>query len=86
MGYHLAGTIASAVGSRILAVRARAFWCVLFYDVSPQHTCGTEFGNFHEIVGSNTKVKFDFLGSQCGRNACFYQLVEVFISPCQCIS
>jgi len=86
MCHHFAGTVASTVGPCIFAVRARTFRLILFYDVGPQHTCRTEFGNFHEIVGADTEIELDFLGSQCGRNAGFHQLVEVFISPSQCIS
>ena len=83
---HLAGAIASAVCSGVLAVCTWTNRFVFLDYIGPEHTCCTEFGNFHEVVGADTKVEFDFLCSQCCGYSCFCQLAQVFITPCQGIS
>ena len=72
MGHHLAGTVALGV--------------IFFYNICPQHTCGTELCDFHEIIGTDTEIEADFACGKVARHSRFGQLTEVFVTPCQCIS
>ncbi len=35
------------------------FGLILLYYLGPKHTCGTEFGNFHEEIGRNAHVELN---------------------------
>ena len=83
---HLAGAVAELVRARVLAVLTRAYRAVLLDDVGPEHACGAELGDFHEIDATDAEVELDFLGGQCGGNAGFHHLCEVFVAPCQCVA
>ena len=68
--------LASALASRVVGGN----------DFCPQPTSGTELGDFHEVVGADTKIEFDLLGHFRSVQACLGQLSQQFVSPSQCIS
>ena len=63
--------LASAVASRV----------VLLHDLSPKHTCCTEFCQFHEIYCWNAHVELDAVCHFVGGETCFGQLCHPFVTP-----
>ena len=66
--------------------RAVALRLILLHDFGPQQTCRTELGNLHEIVFRYTHVEFDAPCRQIHVYSRLYELMQVFITPGQCIS
>ena len=63
-----------------------AFGLVLFHNPGPEHTCGTELGNFHEEIAAHAHVEL--------YACCHFTCTEAGVgeschpcgTPCQCIS
>ena len=62
---------------------AVAFRLILLYDLCPQHTCCTEFGNLHKVVGGDAHIEFDALCSLVDSHTCVGELRHPLVSPCE---
>ena len=69
---HLAGTI--------------TLWLILLYYLSPEHTCGTELRNLHEIVLGNTHVELYLRCRESRFYAGIYKLLQILVTPWQSIT
>ena len=65
---------------------AVALGFVLLHNLSPEHTGGTELGDFHEVVLAHAHIELDALGSLSGIHASLGQDVQIFGTPCECIT
>ena len=85
MNPHLGGAAAFVVRALVLAV-AQALGSVGGHNVRPQHTGGTELGDFEEVVGADTEVELEFLGYHGGGQTGVGQLTHILVTPRQRIT
>ena len=65
---------------------AIALGLILLHYLGPKQAGGTELRYFHEIVFGDAHIKLYLACCQSGVYACFNQLGEIFMSPCEGIS
>ena len=86
MNAHFGCTAANSVRFVIVTFFTEAFGLISVHNERPQQPCSTEFGNFHKIIASHTKIEFDFFGSNRGFYAGFNHIGEIFVTPGQGIA
>lgn len=85
MNLHLGCTAAFVILTLVVAV-AQTLGTVRSHNISPQHTCSTEFSYFKEVVGTDTEIELNLLGYHCSRQTGINQLIHIFITPSQSIT
>ena len=65
---------------------AVALWSILLHYLSPKQTGSTELGNLHKIVLADTHIELNALGSQVNIDTCIHELLQVLVTPSECIA
>ena len=73
-------------GADVHLAGAVALGLVLLHNLSPKQTSCTELGDFHEVVFAHTHVELDALRCLSGIDTSLGQLLQVFVTPGQCVA